>query len=236
MDHNRWAATGEFQESMEVYLDETPWTVQEIRRWYSSHSGPTVQPRIVRAEIFQLGNSAGRSLCYLIVCHSVIVRADIYIISGAGMGPEVSPMQHMSQLSHGILQTTSLLSTFLILSLGLLSNRFKSVGRCGNIGETSKQVKVRVEEHRKNITQHHQPSLIYQHIAQEHHDMNWNVSILNKHQNTYSRKFLEACHTQPRSVNRSITLPTTYTTIIHITLGNFSPQDIIDEMHFRISI
>ena len=94
------------------------------------------------------------------------------------------------------------------------------------IGETSKQVKVRVEEHRKNITQHHQPSLIYQHIAQEHHDMNWNnVSILNKHQNTYSRKFLEACHTQvtPLSFNNSITLPTTYKTIIHKSLGNFLP-------------
>ena len=65
------------------------------------------------------------------------------------------------------------------------------------IGETSKQVKFRVEEHRKNITQHHQPSLIYQHIAQEHHDINWNnVSILNKHQNTYSGNFLEACHAQ----------------------------------------
>ena len=62
---------------------------------------------------------------------------------------------------------------------------------------TSKQVKLRAEEHRKNITQHHQLSLIYQHIAQVHHVMNWNnVSILNKHQNTYSRKFLEACHTQ----------------------------------------
>ena len=52
------------------------------------------------------------------------------------------------------------------------------------IGETSKQVKFKVEEYRKTITQHHQPSLIYQHIhiAQEHHGMNWNnVSILNKH-------------------------------------------------------
>ena len=37
------------------------------------------------------------------------------------------------------------------------------------------------------VTQRHQPSLIYQYITQEHHDMNWyNVSILNKHQNTYS--------------------------------------------------
>ena len=63
--------------------------------------------------------------------------------------------------------------------------------------ETSKQVKFRVEEQKKNNTQHRQPSLIYQYIAQEHHDMHWNnASILNKHQNTYSRKFLEACRTQ----------------------------------------
>ena len=39
-----------------------------------------------------------------------------------------------------------------------------------------------------------------QHIVHEHHDMNWNhVSVLNRHQNTYSRKFLEACHTQVTS-------------------------------------
>ena len=84
---------------------------------------------------------------------------------------------------------------------------------------TSKQDKFRVEEHRKNITQR-QTSLIYQHINQEHHDLNWkNVLILNKHQNTYSEKFLEACHTQvtTQSFNRSITSPTTYTTITHNT-------------------
>ena len=32
MDHYRRASTGEFPESMEVYPDETPWTVPEIRR------------------------------------------------------------------------------------------------------------------------------------------------------------------------------------------------------------
>ena len=32
MDHYRRAATGEFKGSMEVYPDETPWTVPEIRR------------------------------------------------------------------------------------------------------------------------------------------------------------------------------------------------------------
>ena len=34
MNHYRWAATGEIPESMEVYPDEMPWTVQEIRRLY----------------------------------------------------------------------------------------------------------------------------------------------------------------------------------------------------------
>ena len=38
MDHYRRAETGEFPESMEVYPDETPWTVPEIRQWY--HSAP----------------------------------------------------------------------------------------------------------------------------------------------------------------------------------------------------
>ena len=32
MDHYRRAATGEFPESIEVYPDETPWTVPEIRQ------------------------------------------------------------------------------------------------------------------------------------------------------------------------------------------------------------
>ena len=36
--HYRQAATGEFPESMEVYPDETPWTVTEISRWY--HRAP----------------------------------------------------------------------------------------------------------------------------------------------------------------------------------------------------
>ena len=58
--------------------------------------------------------------------------------------------------------------------------------------KNSKQAKFRVKEHRKNITQHHQPSLIYQHIVQEHDDMNWNnVSILKKTPKYFPRKFLE---------------------------------------------
>ena len=38
MDHYRWAATGEFPESFEVYPEGMPWTVQEIRREY--HRAP----------------------------------------------------------------------------------------------------------------------------------------------------------------------------------------------------
>ena len=34
MDHYRRAVSGEFPESMEVYPDETPWTVSEIRLEY----------------------------------------------------------------------------------------------------------------------------------------------------------------------------------------------------------
>ena len=62
MDHYRLAATGEFPKSMEVYQDETPWTVPEIHRYSITvpHSGPTVQPRIVCAEFFSLGRCASR--------------------------------------------------------------------------------------------------------------------------------------------------------------------------------
>ena len=39
------------------------------------------------------------------------------------------------------------------------------------IGETSKQVISRVEEHKENANQKYMSSLIYQHIARENHNM-----------------------------------------------------------------
>ena len=90
------------------------------------------------------------------------------------------------------------------------------------IGETSKQVISRVEEHKKNVNQKYMFSLIYQHIAGENHNMNWNNDSVLNHHNMYSRKIQEACHTlaKPHSFNRAITLPITYTNIIHNTLIN----------------
>ena len=88
------------------------------------------------------------------------------------------------------------------------------------IGETSKQVISRVEEHKKNVNQKYMSSLIYQHIATKNHNVDWNkISVINQHHNTYSRKIQEACHTlaRPRSFNRAITLPITYTNIMHYT-------------------
>ena len=64
----------------------------------------------------------------------------------------------------------------------------------------------------------HYATGIYQHIAKENHNMDRNnVSVLNQHHNTWSRKSQEACHTlaTPHSFNRAITLPITYTNIIH---------------------
>ena len=93
------------------------------------------------------------------------------------------------------------------------------------IMETSKQVISRVEEHKKNVNQKHMSSLIYQHIARKNHNMDWNnVSVLNQHHNTYSRKIQEACHTlaTPHSFNRAIIhyQLITYTNITHNTLIN----------------
>ena len=93
------------------------------------------------------------------------------------------------------------------------------------IGETSRQVISRVEEHKKNANQKYMSSLIYQHIARETHNMDWNnVSVWNQHHNTYSRKIQEACHTlaTPHSFNRAITLPITYTNIIQNTLIKYT--------------
>ena len=89
------------------------------------------------------------------------------------------------------------------------------------IGETSKQVICRIEEHIKNVANEYTSSLIFQHTARKNHNMDWNnISVLNKHQNTFCRKLVEACHklAAPSSFNRAITLPTTYTNIIHNTL------------------
>ena len=95
------------------------------------------------------------------------------------------------------------------------------------IGETSKQVKFRVS--RRTQKEHCTTLSAFSNLqtfAKEHHHMNWNnISILNKHQNSYSWKFLQACHAQvtPQSFKRSFTLAPTCTKIIHSTLGNFAP-------------
>ena len=92
------------------------------------------------------------------------------------------------------------------------------------IGETSKQVVTRIEEHKKNVNRKYMSSLIYQHIELENHSMDCNsVTVLNQHHNTYSRKIQEACHAilaTPHSFNRAITLPITYTHVIHNTITN----------------
>ena len=51
MDYYRWAATEDFPECIEVWHEETPWTVPEPRPWYQR--APLLLPRIVPRIIFQ---------------------------------------------------------------------------------------------------------------------------------------------------------------------------------------
>jgi hypothetical protein len=85
------------------------------------------------------------------------------------------------------------------------------------IGETGREVNVRVAEHRKNVDQCAQLSLVYQHVRDFQHSMAWDeVTVIGDHTNTYSRKFLEACHSMnnPRHLNRSVNVPPPYARVI----------------------
>ena len=64
------------------------------------------------------------------------------------------------------------------------------------IGETSRQLGTRVEEHRKAIIKQQQNSLIYQHTTETGHDIDFNnVKVLDNTKYLNPRLFLESMHT-----------------------------------------
>ena len=75
------------------------------------------------------------------------------------------------------------------------------------IGETSNNLHTRIAQHKANVRRGETNSLVFQHMLNSGHDMNWNEpKILNKNNRTGPRKFLEACHSinEPLSFNRRI--------------------------------
>ena len=91
------------------------------------------------------------------------------------------------------------------------------------IGETSRQLKIRINEHRKNVQQNYDRSQIVQHVNNNNHRMNWDeVEILSKSKNTKSRKILESIHSNvtPNCFNRYIEIPQTYINLAADVLRN----------------
>ena len=90
------------------------------------------------------------------------------------------------------------------------------------IGETNRNLKTRIEEHKNNIRFSNQNSLLFQHSAESNHDINFNGSrVLTKSLRNKPRKFLESCFTNlnPNSYNRSAEIPSIYLPLIRDKLN-----------------
>ena len=89
------------------------------------------------------------------------------------------------------------------------------------IGETGRELKVRIREHISNVRNNISNSQIAQHTHEHNHTMNWNnTSILSQHKHNRSRRILEACHTltTQNTLNRAIEIPDCYTNIASLVL------------------
>ena len=63
------------------------------------------------------------------------------------------------------------------------------------IGETSKNLYSRIEQHKYNIRRGDTTSMIFQHVSNLNHEINWkNPKVLGKFKNAAPRKFMESCH------------------------------------------
>ena len=91
------------------------------------------------------------------------------------------------------------------------------------IGETGKNLKFRIDEHKSNVRKFYNNSLIFQHVSQTHHSIDWSgPEILTKCSNVKKRKFLESCHSACNidSYNRSQDIPDVYLSEIKEILQN----------------
>ena len=86
------------------------------------------------------------------------------------------------------------------------------------IGETGRQLKTRLSEHRRPSSSE-QDSAVYEHHIKKRHEIDWdNVSILDRDNNTMARKVREALHiwqhTPSMNRDRGYTLSPSYTTVL----------------------
>ena len=63
------------------------------------------------------------------------------------------------------------------------------------IGETNRNLEKRIDEHKRNVRYHTQNSLIFQHVLNNSHQMDWaNPKVLDRNSRFKDRKFVEACY------------------------------------------
>lgn len=85
------------------------------------------------------------------------------------------------------------------------------------IGETSRQLGTRVQEHKSAIVKKQSTSQIFQHSDTTGHEIDFNnVKIIGNAKNLRKRLFLESMHTvqKPNSFNRALDIPQSYGPII----------------------
>jgi hypothetical protein len=81
------------------------------------------------------------------------------------------------------------------------------------VGETGRNTRTRIEEHRSNVVKRDPTSLVYQHVRRTGHTMNFDsFQVLDINDHVKNRRFIESCFTnsQSNAINRCITLPEIY--------------------------
>jgi len=94
--------------------------------------------------------------------------------------------------------------------------------KCNNctknyIGETGRELHVRLNEHQRNVRNEDENSLLFQHVDNTGHNFDFrNVDILAYEENYSTRRFLEASYTisDKNSINRARDLPEQFSTLI----------------------
>ena len=91
------------------------------------------------------------------------------------------------------------------------------------VGETKKQLQDRVKQHKAAVRNSTQLSLIFQHVSEHNHTMNFEASkVLSKCMYEKPRRLIESFYTyvKPAAINRSREFSEIYKPIIHKLIGN----------------
>ena len=87
------------------------------------------------------------------------------------------------------------------------------------VGETGRELKLRIKEHQENSRKKLPTSTIYKHLEETgHRDFDWDNATIKGHSNRkHSRLFLETCFTlaNENNINRHIDIPEVYRAAIN---------------------